>query len=765
LSNTTNNKSEKGVFIYLSIFFTTMSLFVYETLLTRLFSTILSQGLVFIVISFAILGGGIGSILTYKIYAKKKIEDKALLYSSIILPLSFIASISLMYFLPFVPFFIIYIPAAIFPFIIGGIITSIIFMKKFNCSNKLYLMDLLGSGLGSLIIIKLMNSFGFLRSVVIVCIIATIASIAMGFYYKKTKSLVYSSMILFSMSLLISNNGIIEIMENNFHAYYSSPVKMIKSYNEADLKAKIIYTKWDSISRTDVLDVEGRDDKFIVTDGGAAAPIKKFNGDLNSVKDMKLDANYIPFAFGTNEKSLVIGSGGGNDVLYALLGGNKQVDAVEINPSTIEAVNKLKDYSGDIYNFPGVNLYIQDGRYFINNSTEKYDNIYLSKVMTNSVQNTMYSLAEYYIFTEEAVNEYFNHLTENGKLTFVAHNINDLTKIVNTGIKVLIDRGIDEKDVNKYFTIINGMTNDQSSVHGDGIAMPVVIFKNVPLSYSEIESIMTFAYMQNRDMIQIPGNEIEPYKSLSSGDINFKNLLTSFNYNADPITDDSPFFYNYSKYIPINMIAIVVLIAAIASSLLKKYLLNVEYKKASFYFGALGMGFMLVEVPLIQKMVLYFGSSSLAFSFVVYSLLISSGIGSLISGTNITEKISNKSPLYALFAGIVIIIIQLALDFILNYTMGFTLINKFFILFLTVFPMGFFMGMAYPSGIKIIGNLNDEDNIVPLMVAVNGIFSVLGSTLAVVLSMMFGFSITLYIGAAVYIIIFIINPLKVFKLY
>ncbi|MGD9570072.1 MAG: spermine synthase [Sedimentibacter sp.] len=750
--------SKKKIYLYFSIFLTTMALFIYETLLTRLFSTLLSPGLVFIVVSVAILGGGIGAIFTHK-YINENNSEKLLLQASILMPVIFIAVVSIMYFLPYSLTRIIYIPASILPFITGGFITSIIFKEMANESNKLYLLDLLGAGLGSLLVINIINSFGFVRSVVITCIIVAISAISISIYYKKKNALIIPSIFLILMGTIIFSNSIIKNIENTFYSYYTNPGKLVASYEKAAGNAEIIFSKWDALSRTDVIKVDGRDDLLIATDGGAAAPIIKFNGDLNSVKYMRFDANYIPFSFGNNDKSLVIGSGGGNDILYALLGGNKKIDAVEINPSTIDAVNEFKEFSGDIYNYPGVNLYNQDGRYFIENSNDKYDNIYLSKVMTGSIENTMYSLAEYYIYTEEAIDQYLNHLTENGKLTFVAHNTFDLTKVVNTGIKALIDNGIKEEDVVNHFIIINGATRGQSNAHGS-ISMPVVIFKNAPFSSNEINSIITVAESQNRDIIQMPGYEIEPYKSLSDGKVNFEQLLNGFGHNANPTTDDKPFFYNYTKLFPLEMILILMVILTVAVSIKKKYINKLENKKASIYFAALGVAYMLVEIPLIQKTVLYFGSSSLAFSFIVFSLLISSGIGSLTSGAKPIENITKKLPHYILLSGVTILILQLKLNDILLSTINFSLIQKFLVMFIYVFPMGFFMGMAYPSGIKKVNSMGEQESVVPLMIAVNGIFSVFGSTLAVAISMLFGFSTTIYIGAAVYIILYFLNPLK-----
>ena len=90
------------------------------------------------------------------------------------------------------------------------------------------------------------------------------------------------------------------------------------------------------------------------------------------------------------------------------------------------------------------------------------------------------------------------------------------------------------------------------------------------------------------------------------------------------------------------------------------------------------------------------------------------------------------------------------------------MIYRFIVVFLSLFPMGFFMGMPFPSGIRRVGGIGNEESIVPLMYGINGIFSVLGSILAIVISMKFGFNVTIYTGAAIYILLFILNPLKIF---
>lgn len=273
-NNKLGEKSNLIWIMYFSIFFTTMSLFIYETVLTRLFSVILSYNLVFIVISLAILGSGLGGIIAYNMLNNRKYKENILVVSAIILPISFIISLSIMYFLPFVPAFYLYIPAAVLPFILGGIITSIIFEKKPTNSSGLYFMDLIGSAIGSLLIIKLMNSFGYLRSVIAVIILATISAISISMIYRKKRYMILSSSLLIIMVLLLANNNLLNIIENKFNAYYTSPATVIEHLKNSNEKFEISFSKWDAISRTDVIDIDESNEKIIVTDGGASAPIK-----------------------------------------------------------------------------------------------------------------------------------------------------------------------------------------------------------------------------------------------------------------------------------------------------------------------------------------------------------------------------------------------------------------------------------------------------------------------------------------------------------
>lgn len=751
--------------INISVFLISLSLFMYEVLLTRLFSVMLNYNFVFMVISFAILGNGVGSILVYKyLNSNNKLSiDDLLLKYSFLFSISIIFSILLMYFMPYIPIFVVYSMIGAIPFVFGGALISIIIKEKANESGKLYFIDLFGGAIGSLLILKLMNNFGFMTSLFITGIFSFSMVAIIHYYYNSKKKTIGFSIIIGILFLIIIQGSVIKFIEKGFYSYYTNPNTVLNILKKTESKPTgISFTKWDSISRTDVIDTTDPREKIIVTDGGAAAPIIRFDGNIKTIEYLKGEVNYIPFYFGDNDKTLVIGSGGGKDVLFALLGKSKKIDAVEINTSTIEAVNKFKEFNGNIYNINGVKIYNEDGRNFIERSKEKYDNIYLSMVMTNAIENNKYALSENYIFTKEAFKKYFEHLETNGKLSVMVHSGMDLLKVVNTGISVLLDNGVKQEDVTDYFVIINGVAKDKPS-HMGKIEMPLVIFKNVPFTESEISKIRRIANEQNRDIIHIKGSEFYLYKDFKDKTITFNELLNSVPFNSKPIKDDSPFFYNYSKFVPLEMIGLLISILSIWSFIKKKYFSNKEHYALSKYFITLGIAYMFVEIPLIQKMVLFIGNPSLTFSIVLSTLLISSGIGSRLSEVSFIKKLISKSSSYLIITGILILALQLNMKTIFRLASDLPMNYKIIITILTILPVGLFMGIPFPTGIRKLSEGKKNGKLIPLMWGVNGLFSVIGSVLAVIIAMMFGFNITLFLGSALYVLLFIINPFNNLK--
>ncbi|MBU5313490.1 hypothetical protein KQI38_15820 [Tissierella carlieri] len=742
---------KKVLFTLIGIFILSTSLFIYEILVTRLFSTMLLKHLVFFTISLAILGIGVGGFIVYK--SKEKFQYENL---SILLGLLYIGAVVMIYKLPYIEMLAFYILVSSLPFVIGGMILSLVFLKNNKISNKLYFADLLGSTLGSILIIPLMNSFGFIKTLFIISSLALISSLmfSLSSNLKKNRTVIIG--ILAMIIALIFEGSFLDSLELNFTAYFTSPITVIDHLNKKkDSEVKVLYTKWDSISRTDVVD-GSQYEKVIITDGGASAPMLKFDGDLEKVGYLRGEIEFLPFSIGNNDDTLIIGSGGGKDILLALLGGSKNIDAVEINPSTVDAANKFKDFNGDIYNQKGVNAYIDDGRNFIEKTDKKYNNIYLSMVMTNSVNNGGLSMSENYIYTKEAYGTYFEHLKDDGYLSFMFHDAQDMFKGINTGIEVLLDMGIKREDIPNHFVVVNNITLDKAEEHKNYIDMPIVVFKKQPFTIEEIQNINNSTKIQNRVVENIPQTVYrDEYYRYSKGEIELSDIYKGIPFNTVPSIDNKPFFFDYGKGIPLTLLTLLA-IMVLASWIIYKRIRESEIYKSSLYFGAIGLGFMLIEIPLIQKSMLFLGNPTKSFSYILFSLLLSCGIGSYFSNKKIFNiKIKHRQIIFVIIP-ILTILLQMVIPLMIDKYRIIEDSFKLLILAGLLFPLGFFLGMAFPKGITKL-NLNKQEKHIPLMWGINGIMSVTGSVLALIISMKVGFTAANLAGGLVYLSIFIFD--------
>lgn len=762
---TETKNSRNKITTLLSIFFISVSLFIYQVVLTRLYSAVFSYHFVFLITSVAIFGLGIGSILAYKLKEKAKqaalksdtviqsgnqenIKDQ-IIKGSIILTSSYIAAFVLNYLLPSVSSPLNYIVQSTIPFIIGGYLYSTLFTEFPEISGKLYFADLIGSGAGSVTVILLLNNAGIFRTIAMLCIIALMPALIIPVSNVSVKALGYVLSLILIAGFLLPVQDISSI-EKNFNGILSNPGKTIGNLKKSGMTPKIVYSKWNAFSRTDVIEIPEEPDKMILTiDGAANAPMYKFDGNIGSLEEFKKETGFLPFTLGNNNKTLLIGPGGGKDVLYALAGGSKEISAVEINTSSIEAVKAFGEYNGNIYERPEVKVYGEDGRSFVRRSGDKYDLIFLSLVMTNASQGMGYALSENYIYTVEAVNEYLDHLNDNGKIAFLAHDEEDLSKIVATAIRALESKGIPVKDAPNYIALF---TNLMKGEHG-GASMhsPVIVIKNKPFSAAESNGLLKTAKENGIEPIFAPlVYEQGVLQNIKEERVSMADYIKGFRSNVKPATDDSPYFYNFVKGIPITLPFILITITIGSIMLFSPFAVKKGNFKSITYFSLLGIGFMMIEVPLIQRFILYLGHPSLAFTYVLAALLIGCGLGGYMSNNRMFNKTIKAFYLPPVMVAIINIILVLSLSLIFQTTSTLDLTGRIIVASLIVLFQGFFMGMPFPRGIKLLGE-GGKGEIVPVMWGVNGVTSVIGSVLSIILSMTVGFTGALIAGALIYL--------------
>ncbi|MFQ5835849.1 MAG: hypothetical protein ACE5HR_08010 [bacterium] len=752
--------SERPFSLLVPVFIVSLSVLMFEITLIRVFSVTLAYHYVFVIVSLAVLGLGLGGGLIHRI--KKKIAGerdifKVLFFLSLLFPLSLIFSLILWLKASTTPTLALYSFTGIVPFFFAGMFLSLVFTGFTRQSSKIYFADLAGAATGSLMVILALQLWGGINTVLLAGGIASLSGLFLALASKR-KILMGSTLIFSSfLFLFFYLNLNFKHIDVNFSVHISPEKTLFANLNDPDREERIIYTDWNAFARTDV--TEGKDPyvKWIYIDGGAGSKMLKFDGDLHKLAPLIKETGFFPFYQGRKDKILIIGPGGGKDVLLALLGGAKEITAVEINPGSVKAVKKFSSFNGNIYDFSNVKIFLGDGRSFVKRSQERYNIIYLSLVYTQTASMVGYSLAENYIFTKEAFVDYLGHLDKDGRVVMLLHDSQDLLKVFATAISVLEDKGVSAERSLEHMIIINGSMakEDPGRVH-----MPLFILKKSPFTMEEATAVLRTALVLKKRPLFIPYVYEEGLYSLIGTKMSLKEFISGSVINVKPAVDDSPFFYNFNKGVPPLLGTLLLISLFLAGTFLipsytRGRLKNSQTVPGIFhfllYFTCLGLGFMLIEIALIQKFILFLGYPTLAFSVTLFSILLGGGLGSLTSNF-IEKRLTRKISLAALGISAVIIAYLFGLPFLLDKFLSSSILARSLITMAIIFPLGFLMGVPFPTGLRILNDFFPQD--IAWMWAVNAVMSVVGSILAVIMAILFGFTWALLAGAVAYIWIF-----------
>gem|GEM_PF-2663277 len=722
------NKKSK---YFIALFLTSLTLFFYQLFVNRLFAVLLSNQYSYLVISFAILGLGIGGILVYYLSHKGRFN---LNFFSIAYIVTYIGTITLIFLAPYLGSPIWYIILGMIPFIFGGGIISYLFKVQPN-TYKIYFTDLIGGITGLVSAMLLMNYLGTIPAIVISFILVTVIPVVLN-YNKINLSLT----IIIALTLILGFGSFVSLYKNNFNSFLTTP------YAHYEEEGEYKFTSWDAFARTDaVWTAEDPDEMVIGLNGRSFSRMIKFNGNLEEIQYLKNQIGYLPFEIGNPEKIAIVGSGGGAEILYSFLAGIDDITAIEINAGTIEASRKLAEFSGDIYNDPRVTTVIADGRSFIRNSNEKYDQIYLALVMTNIGDNVANTLSENFIYTQEALSDYFSKLKPGGNVSFLFHSSTDLLKMLTTSISYFEDNGIARKEIPDHFVLLS---------HKNSAMNPILLVKPESFSREELRNIEDLVIRRGFRPLHLPG--ITEEKSLNlyrAGEISISDMVQSFPANIAPISDDKPFFYNVQKSLPKSLLVLVLgtLFVLIVTFLIPIISKNTNSSKIKFstnflIFTFLGMAFMFIEITLIQKMSVFLEHPTTSFVTIITTLLLGAGTANFVQSRK--EFFTDYKPvIYLVLLGMLDI-------FIINqviYWEGITfLAYKIALVSLLLLPLGFLMGIPFPMVLKKLRERKGQDW-VPYFWGINGIASVLGSGVAMIVSLSYGFNISYITGIILYL--------------
>ena len=468
------------------------------------------------------------------------------------------------------------------------------------------------------------------------------------------------------------------------------------------------------------------------------------------------------------KNTFIIGAGGGRDVLAALSFQVPSIKACDINPIIVNIVkDRYKEFAGNIYDLPGVDVDIAEGRNHIRNQDQNFDIIQMSLI--DSWAATVagaFALSENNLYTVEAFREYLHRLNDDGMLSitrFLFMPRNQSLRVAILARKALELEGI--KYPKKNIAVI---ANNREQ----GLA--TILIKKTALTRSDIERIQKVADDLDFEIIYLPEFKGDHDFVQALTRIPIEAFLKDNYYDLSPSTDDKPFFFQmlrfgkafdlilkrdivgqtFNYFAPLILIiiltcsSILVLLFYISPLIRSRGVVSLP-KLWGVYFLLLGFGFMFVEMPLIQKGSLYLGHPTFSLSIVLFSMLTCAGCGSYWSRKFKEANLLGTIRKYLLVTALFIGIVTVGSEWLIRQTIGFPLFMKMLLFVVLVGPTAFLMGIAFPSGLRIVSHRYKDS--IPWVWALNGGASVMGSVLAMMVAMTYGYLCTLVLGVICYL--------------
>lgn len=766
--------------VFLGVSLVTLAVLMLELALTRLFSATMFYHFAFMAISLALFGSGASGVFVY-IFQQRLVNERIARWLSVSALLFALTTVFALYVIMthhlelgagvenYLNLAKVYAATSL-PFFFAGCSVTLAIAAFSGEISRLYLFDLAGAALGCLLLIPVLNLIGAINTVLFIASIAAGAGIVFALGAKENRAYLV-------IAALVAC-GLVALTISNSYGNYID-VRKSKGEDEKD----ILFSKWNSFSRVTVSG-DLKDVAVIKIDADAATNIARGGGASHHDDYVRNDITTMANHLKRDAKMLIIGTGGGNDIKAALLFGQKHITAVEVNPIIARDVMSSEpflSYSGSIYQQPNVRLVVDEGRSVIRSSDERFDIIQATMVDTWAATSAgAFALTENNLYTVEAFKDYVTHLTDDGVLTMTRWYFeppDQLLRLVTLTRAMMLELGI--SNPSRHIVLVRMLNDDQR-------APATFIFKKSEFTDDEVRRLETVAQKNNYGVL---------YSPLTRPDNVFTRMVEApdpsvvwdgFVTNIEPTRDNNPFFFNSLR--PSNLMAaltggyewqktnlgtfvlfaLFVITTVLVGVFIIGPLLLVRRQALStgtstklsflFYFACLGAGFIIVEVAMIQKFILFLGHPVYALSVVLFSLLTFSALGSYLSGRFDDAKL--KPTLAKVLIGLVVLVFVyiIVLPPIFYGLVHFERVYRIAISVALMAPIALLMGMPMPTGIRILRAYAPE--IIPWAWGVNGATSVMGSVAALILAILMGFNQALVVGAGLYLlaIYFIVRP-------
>lgn len=676
------------------------------------------------------------------------------------------------------------------PFFFAGVVVSIALTRSPFPVNQIYAVDLVGASLGCLGVLALLDVLDAVSSIFAV---AALAAAAAGAFAEsgsapQRRGARVMDKILFRPWLICAVLAVLAVA----NGLTPRGIQPIVVKNTVDRRDNLSFEQWNSYSRilarrvyvdepllwgpsTTMPPKLKVSQRRLNIDGDAATSMFRFDGDPASVQFLDYDVTNLAYAVRHTGRAAIIGVGGGRDVLSAWMYGFRDITGVELNPIFIDLLTRqaeFRDFAG-LASLPGIRFAVDEARSWFARSTDSFDLIQMSMIDTFAATGAgAFSLSENGLYTVEGWQHFLNRLTPTGIFTvsrwYSAGEVNETGRMISLAVRALLDRGVREPAQHIFL----GATGN----------LATLVLSQTPLTAAELANLRRKSTERDFEVLLSPGQPAASpllaaiTEATSAAELDRATAGQLLDLSAP--TDDRPFFFNqlplsragqalnarrFEKpgVLSGNIIAsATLLLIVVLAALLVLVTIVIPMRGAirhseprlvaagTVYFVLIGLGFMFVEIGLLQRLSVFLGHPIYSLSIVLFSIILFTGLGSFASG-GLTLQRTGRLAAWALLLAAYVTALPFFLSPLIHSFAGAGILLRAIVAIALIAPAAFLMGFGFPAGIRCVMALDPKP--APWFWGMNGAAGVLGSAIAVAISIAYGIDTTLRLGAICYI--------------